>query len=103
MIITDGWGAYNDLEKIDGDIYSHEIINHKFEFVSSNDPMIHTENIENLWMRLKRKLKYQFGTKKEHFPLYIGDFMWRQYFQRQSLFQSFILTISDQFNIKNKS
>jgi len=31
---------------------------------------IHTQNIENMWMRLKRKLRRQFGTSRALFQTY---------------------------------
>lgn len=34
------------------------------------------QNIENTWMREKRKLKHQFGTSLELFHTYLDEFMW---------------------------
>ncbi|KAK7477868.1 hypothetical protein BaRGS_00030864, partial [Batillaria attramentaria] len=56
-IISDGWRAYGNLAQVGGGIYLHDVIVHDQHFV---DPNIHTNNIENTWMRAKRKLRRQF-------------------------------------------
>jgi len=40
--------------------------------------MVHTQNIENAWMRMKGKSKRQFRTRREVFPTYRNEFMWRR-------------------------
>ena len=53
------------------------MIVHAEHFLDPNNPTIHTNNIENTWMRAKRKLKRQFGTSEELFPSYLAEFLWR--------------------------
>jgi hypothetical protein len=53
----------NDFQ-VDGVNYTHEAVIHDPNFVN---PDIHTQNIENMWMRVKRKLRRQFGTSREPF------------------------------------
>jgi hypothetical protein len=36
-------------------------------FANFVNPDIHTQNIENMWMRVKRKLRRQFGTSRALF------------------------------------
>lgn len=43
------WVAtYSDIEEIQDEIYTHDVIIHNEKFVDPNDPEIHTQNIENL-------------------------------------------------------
>jgi hypothetical protein len=39
-------------------VYTHETVIHDTNFVNPDNPDIHTQNIENMWMRVKRKLRY---------------------------------------------
>jgi hypothetical protein len=40
---------------------------HDAKFVNPDNPDIHTENIENMWMRVKQKLRRQFGMSRDAF------------------------------------
>jgi hypothetical protein len=40
---------------------------HDAKFVNPDNPDIHTENIENMWMRVKQKLRRQFGMFRDAF------------------------------------
>ena len=42
--------------------YTHEAVIYDPNFVNPDNPDIHTQNIENMWMRVKRKRLKQFGT-----------------------------------------
>ena len=61
-IISDGWAAYNEIETIHNGIYTHQVIIHSDNFVDPYDKNIHTQNIENLWSRVKYKFRKQYGT-----------------------------------------
>ncbi|KCZ81026.1 hypothetical protein H312_01573 [Anncaliia algerae PRA339] len=50
MIYTDEWRGYNLLEKNN---FLHKTVKHKIEFISSDDPLVHTQNIESRWKILK--------------------------------------------------
>ena len=50
---------------------------HQTHFLDPNDSEIHTQNVENMWMRAKRKIKRQFGTSRELFPSYLHEFVFR--------------------------
>jgi hypothetical protein len=68
IIVSDGWRAYHNLEEIGGGVYEHKVvIIHEENFVDPEDPEVHTQNIENTWMRCKRKLRRQFGTSTNLF------------------------------------
>ncbi|KAK7507258.1 hypothetical protein BaRGS_00001193 [Batillaria attramentaria] len=92
-IISDGWRAYGNLAQVGGGIYLHDVIVHDQHFVDPNNPTIHTNNIENTWMRAKRKLKRQFGTSEVLFPSYLAEFLWRsRYRNDQQYYFSHLLT-----------
>ncbi|KAL8585556.1 hypothetical protein ACOMHN_046216 [Nucella lapillus] len=75
-IISDGWRSYHHVEQIGGrGLYTHDVIVHEHHFVDPNNPLIHTQNIENTLMRAKRKLKRQFGTSEALFQSYMYEFV----------------------------
>ena len=65
-IMSDIWAAYANIVTIDNRVYLHSSINHSQNFVHPIDQEIHTQTIENMWMREKRKLKRQFGDQKHY-------------------------------------
>ena len=75
-IISDQWSAYNSLGR--SEIYDHATVNHSRNFVSPDDPQIHTQNIESLWCHVKRKLRSQFGTSEDLIEGYFFEFVWRK-------------------------
>src|SRR6218665_1168720 len=76
-IISDGWRSYSNLETLAGGIYMHSVVIHERNFVAPADDMLHSQNMENTWMRAKRKLKRQVGTSRALFHTYLDEFMWR--------------------------
>ena len=72
-IVSDCWAAYNTIGHLG---YNHLTVNHTYNFV---DPITyaHTNTIENMWMRSKRRAKKKRGTKKELLPSYMEEFVWR--------------------------
>ena len=89
-IISDGWAAYRNLNDIGHGIYQHSFVVHERNFVDPHYPEIHMQNIENLWMRAKRKLRRQFGTSKELFPSYLKEFQYREMVGDANLFSHFL-------------
>ena len=69
-IMSDMWAAYANIDTIGNGVYLHSFINHSQNFVHPIDREIHTQTIENTWMRAKRKLKRQFGTSEALFSIY---------------------------------
>jgi hypothetical protein len=53
--------------------HTRETVIHDANFVNPVNPDIHTQNIENMWMRVKRKLRRQFGTSRALFQTYLSD------------------------------
>ena len=76
-IISDGWAAYAHIDEIDGGLYSHSFVVHQRNFVSPQNSDVHTNSIDNLWMRAKRKFRRQFGTSDSLFESYLHEFIWR--------------------------
>ena len=91
--MSDGWAGYFNIENLCGGIYSHYVVNHTIHFIDPTDNTIHTQNIENTWMRTKHKLRKQFSTRKNLFAEYLTDFMWKQRFHTNQAFQSIIKTL----------
>jgi len=54
IIHTDMWRAYNTLAQ-SANGYVHYTVNHSQNFVHPIDRQVHTNNVENLWHRVKRK------------------------------------------------
>ena len=91
-IISDSWRAYRGLNQLGGGIYDHEVIIHEQHFVDPNSQSVHTQNVENLWMRAKRKLKRQSGTSWALFSSYLWEFLWLQkYHDRRGNYSAHIM------------
>ena len=88
-IISDGWPAYAHIDQIGNGIYMHDVIIHQRNFVDPVDREIHTENVENMWMRAKRKLRRQFGTSSDLFTSYLHEFVFRNKFRDEDMFSTF--------------
>jgi len=96
-IMSDGWAAYANIDVIWHGIYLHSVIVHQRNFVDPHDPDVHTECVENMWMRAKRKLRRQFGTSRELFPSYLHEFMYRNKCRGQAMFQVFLQTVAENY------
>ena len=92
-IVSDGWGGYRNIEAIRGGIYTHSVIIHEDNFVHPNNPEMHTQNVENMWMWAKRKLKRQFGTSSEVFPSYLHEFVYRNSQGGENMFERFLFKL----------
>ena len=88
------------MEKIEAGIYQHDVVIHEKNFVDPFENEIHTQNIENMWMRVKHKLKRQFGTSNGLFPSYLDEFVVRNVLTKNKRHQTYniiIALISDQY------
>ncbi|GAB1604318.1 hypothetical protein Ahia01_000713200 [Argonauta hians] len=94
-IISDGWAAYAQIEN--ESVYKHDVIVHQSNFVDPNNTEIHTQSIENTWMRAKRKIRRQFGTSQRLFPSYLNEFLWRNRFRDGNLFFHFLVCVIEQY------
>jgi transposase-like protein len=87
-VVSDMWAAYNTIGNIG---YNHLTVNHSLNFV---DPVTgaHTNSVENMWMRAKRRNKKECGTSRELLDSYLVEFMWRLSFDEDP-FQNIIAHI----------
>ena len=96
-IVSDGWASYAGIENLQDGTYSHSVVIHERNFVNPQDNGIHMQNIENLRMRVKRKLRQQFGTHEDLFTSHLHEFMWRQRYKDVPIFSAFIICVSRQY------
>ena len=80
IIARDFWAAYNEIYVS----YEHFTVNHTFNFV---DPFTgaHTQNIENMWGKAKKRNKKENGTSSNHLDTYLQEFMWREVYGKMCL------------------
>ncbi|KAG0440543.1 hypothetical protein DMUE_1664 [Dictyocoela muelleri] len=75
LVITDGYTSYP--KSVKNSFCSHEIVNHHKGF--KNNKEYHTNNIENLWSKLKYEEKRRLRIKKSYIYLFLNEFIWRYY------------------------
>lgn len=94
-IHSDEWRAYNSPQN--NPDYQHLTVNHSLNFVDPNTG-VHTQNIENTWMRVKRKQKVQAGFSRTLLTSYLKEFMWRQKFGDEPL-KNLVLQINARYPV----
>ena len=99
-IVSDAWLAYNNIINIPGQNYTHDIVVHQYNFVDPNDPSVHTQNCENMWMRVKKWIRDRHGTMNIHFTEVLHEWIVRNYFRVQAemrpgrdFFEEFLLCV----------
>ena len=97
QILSDMWGAYNDLTNQG---YDHGTVNHTHFFV---DPVtgFHTHGVEDMWQKCKAKFKSMYGpTNRAMVPGYLAEFMWSQRFGKNNHpYYNFWMQIVDEMYI----
>lgn len=83
-IIFDCWRAYNRIEQFSKG-YCHLTVNHSINFVDSETDA-HTNIIEQLWQKFKRRHTHKFGNAISVFESYTSDFCWCQRFKGPGIF-----------------
>ncbi len=64
------------------------------------DPDVHTQNVESMWARSKRKLKYQYGTSRNLSQSYLAEFTWRSWHRGEAgVFEQFTECIREIYAI----
>jgi len=76
-IYSDEWAAYARINSELG--LTHGTVNHSLYFVDPSTG-VHTQKIESLWNVLKYRIKTMKGVRREHLPMYLKEFMWRNRF-----------------------
>ena len=85
-IISDCWRSYDCLSEED---FKHLTVNHSLNFVNP-DNGAHTQNIENLWWQIKRKLPETY-TRHNQLYLHLAEYLWRNMKRRSNdFFQEFL-------------
>ncbi|CAF2047827.1 unnamed protein product [Rotaria magnacalcarata] len=98
-IYSDQWAAYNALSHPNNapHRYGHQTVNHSVNFVDSTT-LVHTQNIENMWMVAKIKKKNQMGQHRTLLGSHLLEFMWRRRFGNRP-FANSIRLIQEQYPI----
>lgn len=98
-IMSDGWSSYQHIDQIESGIYSHDVVFHNQNFVNPKNPDIHTQSIESMWSRLKKKLKNQHGTSSELFGSYVDEFVWRSASKSPCMFSHLIHSVVQKYSL----
>ena len=74
-VYTDGLLAYHTLYNTG---WKHKSVNHQKEYVSSTDPKVHTQNIENLWSNMRRGIRGVYRhVDAKYLQAYIDEYAFR--------------------------
>jgi transposase-like protein/IS1 family transposase len=90
VIISDEWRAYFTISNYH---FIHLTVNHQEHFVNPVTGA-HTQRVENMWMRAKRRNKRECGTRTELIDSYLIEFMWREKFG-ENIFENIIEHIKE--------
>ena len=74
-VITDRWRAYTGLGLLG---YRHSVVVHDTNFVSPEDPVIHTQNVENMWRCLRRFQNRRCSYSRRHLMSYVSELVFRK-------------------------
>ncbi|XP_077299081.1 uncharacterized protein LOC143920202 [Arctopsyche grandis] len=99
-IISDGWAAYGNIPHIANGIYTHSFMGAENNLVDPNNRELHTQNIEMMLMRAKRKMNRHVGSSRESFALHLQDYVFRSQIRpSRYLFESLLMVIVDKYTI----
>ena len=98
IIVSDCWRAYGGIGNLP-EGYQHLTVNHSVNFVDPESGA-HTNLIEQLWQKFKRRHKHEFGTARTVFEGYVSDFCWRQRFKGPDIFFHLWSQISSHYPLK---
>lgn len=92
-IYHDGWAAYGDLEEIG---FQHGEVIHDRNFVNPLNPNIHTQNIENFWMRFKKHMNKKGTNRRIHLDEYFKETIFR-IINGEEIFEKIIILIIQKY------
>nr|XP_058971974.1 uncharacterized protein LOC131798329 [Pocillopora verrucosa] len=96
-VITDDWGAYENLEQhLPNHVARHRVVVHADNFV---DPAtgVHTQEAESVWANLKAPIKAQRGISHDDVQTYLDDRMWRQWRGLDNIIGNFLPVLASQY------
>ncbi|CAF0981621.1 unnamed protein product, partial [Brachionus calyciflorus] len=99
-IFSDSWSSYAKITEIRD--FTHDQVNHKYNFVNPDNRNIHTNRIESLWRDAKSKFKDMYGCNRLYLASYIDKFMFRHNnkLNRTTCFDHILKAIGDIYDIK---
>ncbi|GAB1600288.1 hypothetical protein Ahia01_000306500 [Argonauta hians] len=71
--MTDQWAGYKNLRSLG---YTHQNVNHSTNFVDPGTGAC-TNNVESCWARIKRRLKFRYGSQGEMKWSHLDEAMYR--------------------------
>jgi len=92
-VISDEWRSYNKLRDLK---YNHHKVNHSKNFVDQENPLIHTQTIENRWGQIKAIMKKRGRISRISFPEKLKEITWR--IANKNAIQSNLLKVILHFN-----
>ena len=93
----DEWRSYNAVNNDNNGPgrYIHQTVNHSINFVDPTT-LVHTQNIENMWMVAKTKKKNQMGQHRSLLDTHLIEFVWCCKFADRP-FKNLIRMIQEQY------
>lgn len=79
IIWSDEWSSYNSIYTLG---YSHGKVNHNLHFIHPVTG-VHTQNVESLWNKLKRRIKKLMGSSGNDLNEYLKEWMWKDNFGKK--------------------
>ena len=83
VVWSDEWAAYRRVQQLQS-VAQHSTVNHSIEFINPTTG-VHTQHVESYWNRVKTKFKRMKGVQSTMLDSYLGEFMWREDMERQTL------------------
>lgn len=89
---------FHFIVELEHGIYKHSVVVHEHFFVDPDDEEVHTQKVENMWMRVKKKFKRQCGTSRALFDSYLKEFIFRNaHRDKTRTFTSFLARIRESY------
>ena len=95
IVYSDCWKAHDGLDNPDlweqfgvDPNYTHHKVNHKENFVDSQNPQVHTQNIERAWRDITCHVKRP-GIKSHHLKQYLSRYLFLKAHSKDSRLHAF--------------